>query len=285
VNGPSITDSPMDHRAADPHRRALSPGRLLQQRPQPALARFIDHYWLCLDNGDSAHPVLPDGCIDLVLELGPGGWRSFGYGCTTRPTLVPCVPGRHYLGIRLRPAQHRHFLRASAAELTDRSEDARHLLPPGVLAPLADQAAAAARAADAFAAVERGLLALPGHDHRAPPGPAELMVRHIEAAHGALRIDALARQLGRSPRQLQRVFLEQVGIPAKFFACIVRLRRARALLASGAHVDLADVAAQAGYADQSHMTRDFSRLAGCSPAGQPARVVFLQDAPAPAFAH
>lgn len=259
-------------------------GRLLQQRPQPALARFVDHYWLCLDNRDSTHPVLPDGCIDLVLELGPGGWRSFGYGCTTRPTLVPCVPGRHYLGIRLRPAQHRHFLGTSAAELTDRCEDARHLLPPGLLEPLADEAAAAAHPADAFAAVERGLHALLGH-HPAPPGPAELMVRHIEAAHGALRIDTLATQLGRSPRQLQRLFLEQVGIPAKFFACIVRLRRARALLAAGAQADLADVAAQAGYADQSHMTRDFSRLAGCSPAGQSASVVFLQDAQALAFAH
>lgn len=271
-------DNPADHHQP--------PGRLLLQRPQPALARFVDHYWLCLDNGDSTHPVLPDGCIDLVLELGPGGWRGFGYGCTTRPTLVPCVPGRHYLGIRLRPAQHQHFLQASAAELTDRCEDARHLLPPGLLGPLADQAAAAAAAlpADAFAAVERGLHALLAH-HPAPPGPVEQMVRHIEAAHGALRIDTLAQQLGRSPRQLQRLFLEQVGIPAKFFACIVRLRRARSLLASGAHADLADVAAQAGYADQSHMTREFSRLAGCSPAGQSARVAFLQDTKAPAFAH
>lgn len=271
-------DSALDHRAAP------LTGRLLTQPPAPALARFIDHYWLCTDNSDRAHLVLPDGCIDLVLELGHGTWQGFGYGSTTQPARVPCVPGRHYLGIRFRPAQSRHFLAASAAELTDRREDARHLLRGSMLAPLAEQACSQTDHAGMLAALERGLLAMLPQPAPEPPSAAELMVRHIEAARGALRIEALARHLGKSPRQLQRLFLEQVGVSAKFFACIVRVQRARALIASCAQADLAGIAAETGYADQSHMTRDFARLTGCSPAGQP-HVAFLQDDHRLAFAH
>lgn len=252
--------------------------RLLSCRPAPALARVVDHYWLCLDNRDRAHVVLPDGCIDLVLEFGGSRWRGVAHGSTTRATALPCVPGRHYLGIRLRPAQSRHLLRASASELTDRSEDARHLLPGNTLDRLAEgtgvrEAAPAAM----FTSVDRWLLTLLAPTLGEPTNTSELMVRHIEAARGNLRIDTLARRLDKSARQLQRLFLEQVGVPAKLFACITRLQYARELIAAAPGTGLADIAALAGYADQSHMTREFARLAGCSPAGQSSHVVFVQD--------
>lgn len=270
---------------------APASGLLIAQRPAPVLARFVDRYWLCANNRDRAHLVLPDGCIDLVLEWSAAsGWRGLAYGSTTRPTVVPCVPGHHYLGLRFKPAQSRHFLATCASELTDRCEDARHLLRRHPLAAVAEgagefpDAEAAYRAYAAFAAFDRWLLTLLRHREPEPPNAAELMVRHIEAAHGALRIDTLAQQLGKSPRQLQRLFLEQVGVSAKFFACVVRVQHAQALIATSPVTGLADIAAQTGYADQAHMTRDFARLAGSSPAGQ-AHVAFLQDAPAPAHPH
>jgi AraC-like DNA-binding protein len=252
--------------------------RLLSCRPAPALARVVDHYWLCLHNRDRAHMVLPDGCIDLVLEFGGSYWRGVAHGSTTRATALPCVPGRHYLGIRLRPAQGRHLLRASASELTDRSEDARHLLPGNTLERLAEgPGLREADPATMFTSVDHWLLTLLAPTLGEPTNTSELMVRHIEVARGNLRIDTLARRLDRSPRQLQRLFLEQVGMPAKLFACITRLQHARTLIATAAGTGLADIAALAGYADQSHMTRDFARLAGCSPAELSSHVAFVQD--------
>ena len=127
----------------------------------------------------------------------------------------------------------------------------------------------------AFAETDRRLAALL---HGAPPQAhhADLMVHDIEAAHGALRLGELASRLGRSPRRLQRLFLDTVGVTPKFFSLITRARRAAQLMAMQGRASLADVAAQAGYADQSHMTRDFVRLAGASPARWQA--AFLQDA-------
>ena len=54
-----------------------------------------------------------------------------------------------------------------------------------------------------------------------------------------------------------------------------RAARAAELMAVQDQASLADVAAQAGYADQSHMTRDFVRLAGAPPRRWQA--AFLQD--------
>jgi AraC-like DNA-binding protein len=67
-----------------------------------------------------------------------------------------------------------------------------------------------------------------------------------------------------------------VGVTPKFFARMARAARAAELMAAHARAPLADVAAQAGYADQSHMTRDFVRLAGAPPKRWQA--AFLQDA-------
>lgn len=243
---------------------------MIMQWPAPALRSFVEHYWLSLHNAAHAHPVIPDGRVDVVIEVDEAAWQGWAYGSTTRPTALPCTPGSHYLGIRFRPGQSRHFLRASAHELTDRREDIRDLL--GVPA---EALAAQVSRGDAFAETDRRLAALL---HGAPPQAhhADLMVRDIEAAHGALRLGELASRLGRSPRRLQRLFLDTVGVTPKFFSLITRARRAAQLMAMQGRASLADVAAQAGYADQSHMTRDFVRLAGASPARWQA--AFLQDA-------
>lgn len=242
------------------------------QSPASALAPFVEHYWLCLHNTDHEHRAVPDGCVDLVLEVRAEAWHSWAYGSTTRPTALRCTPGCHYLGIRFRPGQSRHFLRTSAHELTDRCEDARDLMRVPVEA-FAEQLIHGS----AFAEIDRRLTALLCN---APPEPhpADLMVRHIEAAHGAIRLDELATRLGRSPRWLQRLFLETVGVTPKFFALVARAARAAELMAAPTRASLADVAAQAGYADQSHMTRDFVRLAGTPPKRWQA--AFLQDASA-----
>jgi AraC-like DNA-binding protein len=237
--------------------------------PAAVLRPFVEHYWLSLANRDAEHRILPDGCIDIVIESGGADWRGWGYGSTTRPMPVVLAQGRHYLGVRFRPGQARHFIDACASELTDRREDADALVR-FALEPIAERVAHAG----VFGEIDRRLIdrlgtASPSVNH------ADRMVREITAAQGVLRMDELARRLGRSPSRLQRMFLETTGVTAKFFAMIVRAQRARALLAAERDAGLADIAARAGYADQSHMTRDFARLTGASPAR--GRAAFVQD--------
>lgn len=229
-------------------------------RPATSLAPYVQHYWVGSDVPDPAVTILPDGCVDVVLEVTGTDSCAWVFGSTTRPTKVACLPGARYLGVRFRPGCSRHFLRAAAYEFTDRREDAARLLRFDV------DLETFRRLDDILA---RTLAKAPPAESRV-----DVAVRRIEAAQGALRADELARGLGVSLRQLQRGFAREVGVTPKLFAMICRAGHAARLLRGRA--GLADAAAQAGYADQSHMTRDFARLAGTTPRA----VAFLQEPPA-----
>jgi AraC-like DNA-binding protein len=88
--------------------------------------------------------------------------------------------------------------------------------------------------------------------------------RRIRARSGRLAIEPLAAELGVSRRWLQRHFREQIGLPPKALAGILRFRRAVDLLRTGTHT-FADVAVDCGYYDQAHLNRDFRTLAGMPP--------------------
>jgi AraC-like DNA-binding protein len=79
----------------------------------------------------------------------------------------------------------------------------------------------------------------------------------------AASVARLARSLSMSERQLERRFLDRVGISPKRYASLRRFERAAALLGSGA--PLGRVALDAGYYDQSHFTRELRRFAGMTP--------------------
>lgn len=76
-------------------------------------------------------------------------------------------------------------------------------------------------------------------------------------------LQALAAPLGLSRYQLLRRFTEVYGLPPHAWLRTYRLERARALMAKG--TPLAAIAAECGFADQSHMTRAFRALLGYSP--------------------
>jgi AraC-like DNA-binding protein len=76
-------------------------------------------------------------------------------------------------------------------------------------------------------------------------------------------IRSLAGVAGLSPYYLVRAFHKQVGVPPHQYQTVVRVNRARKLLASGAA--LSDVAYRTGFCDQSHLTRCFKRTLGVTP--------------------
>jgi transcriptional regulator GlxA family with amidase domain len=77
----------------------------------------------------------------------------------------------------------------------------------------------------------------------------------------------LAPALAVSERQLRRRFDQAVGYGPKTMQRILRFRRALGQLAAAPRsTDLADLAARTGYADQAHLTRETTRLAGLPPA-------------------
>ena len=75
--------------------------------------------------------------------------------------------------------------------------------------------------------------------------------------------EELSRATHLSRFHLNRVFCQATGIPPYAYLRQVRIRQAKKLLAEGQSI--ANVAAQSGFTDQSHLTRWFKRLCGFTP--------------------
>lgn len=90
-------------------------------------------------------------------------------------------------------------------------------------------------------------------------------VRDYLAAHYVenVSLGQIARLAELSPYHLNRVFAAELGMPPHAFQSQQRVVRARAMLRQGR--TLADVAAETGFADQSHLTRTFKRVVGVTP--------------------
>jgi transcriptional regulator GlxA family with amidase domain len=106
-------------------------------------------------------------------------------------------------------------------------------------------------------------------EHLPPPDPTagEVgdMVARIAADPKLTRVDELATLLGVGIRRLQRLFAEYVGVSPKWVIRRYRLHEVTERLARNQPVDWAGLAAELGYADQAHFSRDFTAMFGEPP--------------------
>ncbi|MEU7582171.1 helix-turn-helix domain-containing protein [Streptomyces sp. NPDC041068] len=98
------------------------------------------------------------------------------------------------------------------------------------------------------------------------PPPSARTVRawsELVRSRGTAPVGHLAEEVGWSVRQLENRFREQIGIGPKAAARVLRLQRARAMLAAGR--GQAETAAVCGYYDQAHLSGEFKAMTGCTP--------------------
>ena len=94
---------------------------------------------------------------------------------------------------------------------------------------------------------------------------AAALVARITDDPGLRRVDQLSASAGMTPRTLQRLFADYVGVSPKWVMRRARLHEAAERADSGEPVDWACLAADLGYADQAHLTRDFTVTIGVPP--------------------
>ncbi len=217
-------------------------------------APSVSCLWTSVSSG-APMVVLPDACIDLIWRRGAGAFIA-GPDTGPWPTVQPA--GTVLVGVRLRPGAGGPALGLPLTELRDQRVDLADAFPelaarlPGDLSP----GAALGRLIDmtTWLASQR------------PPDPLVSRAARLLAASRE-RTGELARDLGVSERQFRRRCLDSVGYGPKTLHRILRFRRFVSRIdAADGRGDLASIAAETGYADQAHLTRDSVRLAGLSPA-------------------
>jgi AraC-like DNA-binding protein len=134
----------------------------------------------------------------------------------------------------------------------------------GPFARLPERLAAAGGWQERFAALDAFLGARLADARRPAPGVAWAWTS-LRATHGATPVGALAAELGWSRRRLAGSFREQVGLPPKLYARILRFRHVLRRLDGRPEPHWAEIAYDCGYYDQAHFNRDFRAFAGTTP--------------------
>ena len=179
-------------------------------------------------------------------------------------------------GLHAAPAEIHHGRRQRGVYLDLTTAGARALLgvPAGELAghlldvddvdpalrALPEQLAEASPGTHVDVVTRALVAALARHDL---PGPRAEVGRALAGLTRGRRVQEVAADVGYSRRHLGELVRAESGVTPKEYQRLARFERSHALVRRG--VALAEVAARCGYADQSHLTREWVALAGCSP--------------------
>ena len=211
-------------------------------------------------DGVFAQPILPDGCLDLVAV----GHEVLLAGPATRSTVLRVGPGTVTVGARFRPGAAPALIGIRAAELRDADHEPAQVW--GRAGAVLSARVAEAPTWQARLAVLTDSLVARRPAARAPDPVGIGVARLLDARPGRPLAD-LAVDVGLSERQLRRRVEDAVGYPPRTLARILRFQRfLRAARVAGRGRHLAHLAADAGYADQAHLSRESRELAGLPPA-------------------
>jgi AraC-like DNA-binding protein len=231
----------------------------------PALRGYVRSYtgyeeWsaepLCrreVPSGDVTLILSPDSVLSL-----PERHVSFVAGLYDRETHVEHGGSQHGVEVRLTPLGAHALFGVAMHELANRVVELDDLLGSAELVDrMWDEDGWEARFAVLDAALARA--------RREPSREIAWAWGRLRASAGRIEVGALARELGWSHRRLIARFREQVGLPPKTVARVLRFERVSQLLREAPAPRLAEVAFECGYYDQAHLNRDFREFAGTTP--------------------
>jgi AraC-like DNA-binding protein len=242
--------------------------------PPPGLGGSLACLWVRVispgEAGGQDTPVLPDACCDLIWQSGRG---VFVAGPDTRPWSSPLAVGTALAGVRLLPGAGGPVLGLPLSALLDQRVGLADL-GTGFGDRLARRLAPALTPAQAL----RLLASEVGEQIR--ESPADPLVAETARMLGRPRAEVgeVAARLGVGERQLLRRCRAAAGYGPATLRRVLRFRRFVTRVDAGdagpggaSRGDLARLAADTGYADQAHLSRECVRLAGLPPSALAAR--------------
>ncbi|MDW3687515.1 helix-turn-helix domain-containing protein [Cupriavidus sp. CV2] len=235
-------------------------GRYCEAQPRPELQPHFRCVWTsALPAGHAgAIAVVPDGCVDVLWRAG----RLLVVGPDITAARPDLEPGAAVLGARFQPGAALPWLGLPMSEIVGSEVELADLWGQRgrEFAGRMEEAAAAGRQVEVF----QSQLAKMARQVEAPSREAAAIFALVQASAGMAgeAIPLLLRRLGLSERTLRRRSVEHFGYGAKTLARILRFQRALSLALESADSGLAAIAADAGYADQAHLSREIQSLCG-----------------------
>jgi AraC-like DNA-binding protein len=250
-----------------------------ERTPAPALRRYVRRYYGFTEKAPSPVRRREGPGVDVILLFSFGHeWRIGSATDPSRPVARigsfvaglhdACVTTEHDgeshgLQVSLTPPGGYALLGLPMDEIAGRTVDAAVVL--GGRESLVDELADLDDWPSRFDLLDRALMRRLG-DARPPTTEIMWAWDQLAHSHGRVPVGALTMELGWSRRRIASRFREEVGLPPKTAARLLRFERAKALLERPDRPALADVALDAGFYDQAHLCNEFRRITGVTPA-------------------
>jgi AraC-like DNA-binding protein len=237
-----------------------------QFKPDVALSPYIDAFWeVTSDESKSfTERIMPDCCIDIIINLGSDvpadgsglmmkNERAYLIGTMTRYKDTIRKPGTRLIGIRFKPAGFVHFFKyGSLHEFTDKvAEFEKSHIPQ-------------------FNLISKDFTGSLNYFFLKKLSPLRLSIFHIleqvYEKRGQINVVELAKNNFMIVRQLERIFIQHIGIPPKAFINFVRYQFAIQNIRENYPVQsLVDLSFDCGYYDHAHLANEIKKYSGVSP--------------------
>ncbi|TIP82488.1 MAG: AraC family transcriptional regulator [Mesorhizobium sp.] len=228
--------------------------------PPAALEGHFQCAWCNTLRPDAASlsAVVPDGCVDITWIDGDLVVADVAVA------LSALTPGSTVIGTRFRPGAASRWLGLPMSEIVGGRVALSHFW--GALArEFAQRIGDASSTAERMRAMQAALSRL-APDVELPPPDMGFAFNALKTESAGPGMAVILDRLDVSPRTLRRRCQEAFGYGPKTLDRILRFQRFLNLARQSAEPRLADLAFEAGYSDQAHLTREVRRLSGFSPA-------------------
>ncbi len=242
--------------------------------PPEELRDAIKCFWYNRKEANDEQPdfeVIPDGYAEIIFYFGSLSTRApdgnlralpspFMMGLLNQPAHFYTENRLEVVGIRCFPWTVFDLLGLQPGKGGIRTFE--H--PIARLQPVLDKSVSAGRIAEAIAELKRYFL-----DARSGGAADSMLFKAgvaMQQANGALPVSGVAAAAHATVRTLERNFKQSSGYTVKDVSGLMRFEQVRNQLWSYPGINLAGLAHELGYTDQSHLSREFKRYSGTTPA-------------------
>ncbi len=243
--------------------------------PDKALQNIVDCYWISDTNSEQSQHILPDGCTDLIFNLGStvsaeekeaglAGQSISAVGMMTKYRKVVVAPGTRLIGVRFKTGAMSLLTSVPLHKFQDINIDAGEIFP-GLNESAWKGMVSLGSGKQLASELDQLLYEMKSDSDKRVDPIAATSVQLIRDCKGNITIEDLTNNFSISKRQLERRFQSAIGVSMKSYARIVRFLFTKSLLKAKPEKSLLNIAFDNGYYDHAHLTRDFKKMAGSIP--------------------
>lgn len=214
--------------------------------------------------------AVPDGSVDILFNCDSDNPTARVCGSTLAAYEIELQHGQRYFGVRFMPGVMPDFLDLTAGELFGHEIEFNNAVP-GMRHIFKQIAVSEDFNQQIHLFLQTFVSRLSRPSTRLLLQLVDIILHH----HGAIRVEQLEKQTLYCARYIQRIFRDNCGMSPKMFCCMARFQYALFLLNQGRAVNLATLAYELGYADQSHFLREFKQFAKMPPRAYLAHILAI----------